>query len=605
MVMQIGSTGVDDLAQMMSYSPQARAMNDAQLANAMQMRTVDPWTAIGKAINIIAAKRGQKKLDEAQTQSEAAKKQAIDDYLGGRGDVQSLVRALGPREAREVVGLGPQQAEQQERFEMVESPYGRGGIGQRSSLTGKISGYQPPQKEPGPGKLTAMYHPDTGEQMAVTEREALAMAEKGFLPGTPDKRKEFQQQPDKLRAEFQKQSGKFVDTQNAFRTVTALLDRGTPAGDHSAIFAYMKVIDPTSTVREGEYATVENTGSWSDRLRQTYNKAVGGEKLTPEQRKDFQTSAAQMYLGAVGEQERNREYYEGLAQRHGIDTRDIGRAYIDQDLYQRFLGGDRPYEVKVQLGGTGEDQPVRSGPKEMGIGPEAAIGREAVQPPQLPDLTAMDDAEFAQFQTPEMMANFSPEQLQTLATEWDRRQQEQESQFALTASPIPGAEPRGPDPRARPEMPLVPGAGATGPDPRNRPGAGPGAPFPSGPVPRAQPDFPVPGVGGGPDPRARPDDFPVPGVGGGPVPRERVPPSPLPGLQEHDRRVFERAGLAVQGALEEAPMPAATKQQISELLSVGDVHGALRILQSNVMPDRPETWRVRERLAFLAEMMGG
>lgn len=40
----------------------------------------------------------------------------------------------------------------------------------------------------------------------------------------------------------------------------------TPAADMAIIFSYMKMLDPTSVVREGEYATVQNAGSLPTRL---------------------------------------------------------------------------------------------------------------------------------------------------------------------------------------------------------------------------------------------------------------------------------------------------------------------------------------------------
>jgi hypothetical protein len=60
---------------------------------------------------------------------------------------------------------------------------------------------------------------------------------------------------------------------------------GTPQSDISLIYAYMKLQDPGSTVREGEFATAQNAGGIGDSIRNQYNKLVRGEGfLTPDQR---------------------------------------------------------------------------------------------------------------------------------------------------------------------------------------------------------------------------------------------------------------------------------------------------------------------------------
>lgn len=46
--------------------------------------------------------------------------------------------------------IDQQYAKPTETFETVQSPYGRGGVGQRNSVTGQISGYQPPEGKGGP-----------------------------------------------------------------------------------------------------------------------------------------------------------------------------------------------------------------------------------------------------------------------------------------------------------------------------------------------------------------------------------------------------------------------------------------------------------------------
>lgn len=49
----------------------------------------------------------------------------------------------------------------------------------------------------------------------------------------------------------------------SWRTLHSNAALGTPAGDIAVIYAYMKLQDPTSVVREGEFATAQNAGEYT------------------------------------------------------------------------------------------------------------------------------------------------------------------------------------------------------------------------------------------------------------------------------------------------------------------------------------------------------
>ncbi len=97
----------------------------------------------------------------------------------------------------------------------------------------------------------------------------------------------------------------------------------SPAGDLALIFNYMKVLDPGSTVREGEFATAQNSGSIPEQLMAQYNKIVTGERLVPEIRADFVNRAGQLYKGASGLQEQTNNRYSDIASQYGYDPERI------------------------------------------------------------------------------------------------------------------------------------------------------------------------------------------------------------------------------------------------------------------------------------------
>jgi hypothetical protein len=69
---------------------------------------------------------------------------------------------------------------------------------------------------------------------------------------------------------------------------------GNGVGDISLIYQYMKMLDPDTGVREGEYANASQTGGIPDRIVNTYNKMVSGERLSDKQRADFVNEAGRL-----------------------------------------------------------------------------------------------------------------------------------------------------------------------------------------------------------------------------------------------------------------------------------------------------------------------
>lgn len=79
----------------------------------------------------------------------------------------------------------------------------------------------------------------------------------------------------------------FQTVSSAVNKVAESYKAKTAAGDMGMIFGLMKVLDPGSTVREGEFATAQNTVGVPDKVRNLYNRALSGDLLSPSQRDDF------------------------------------------------------------------------------------------------------------------------------------------------------------------------------------------------------------------------------------------------------------------------------------------------------------------------------
>ena len=83
------------------------------------------------------------------------------------------------------------------------------------------------------------------------------------------------------------------------------------------IFAFMKIIDPGSVVRESEFATAASTGSAMTRLQAFYTRILDGERLTDGQKEDFTRQATNLaretHLDLLGQIKSFRERGERLA----------------------------------------------------------------------------------------------------------------------------------------------------------------------------------------------------------------------------------------------------------------------------------------------------
>lgn len=104
-----------------------------------------------------------------------------------------------------------------------------------------------------------------------------------------------------------------------YRNVQAAASQPSAAGDLSLIFAFMKMLDPGSVVREQEFANAQNAAGVPDQVRNAYNKAISGQRLNPTQRQDFLNQAAQLATNAEGRITGTTRKYQDIARQYGYD----------------------------------------------------------------------------------------------------------------------------------------------------------------------------------------------------------------------------------------------------------------------------------------------
>lgn len=117
-----------------------------------------------------------------------------------------------------------------------------------------------------------------------------------------------------LRKEYDTQSKSFVNARIGFEKLQeASLGGPSAAKDLSLIFGYMKLLDPTSVVRESEQASASNAAGVPERIRNIWNRTLTGQRLTPEQRLDFISSGRRLFLPYIADQTQREEFYGNLA----------------------------------------------------------------------------------------------------------------------------------------------------------------------------------------------------------------------------------------------------------------------------------------------------
>lgn len=184
-----------------------------------------------------------------------------------------------------------------------------------------------------------LFNQDNRSAMGVLEEEPMSpegrlefdirrgFLEPGAIPRTAEdvqkgEERRFKQSMD-LRKEFTKNSQQFVTQRDSYNRILASAEDPSPAGDLALIFNYMKVLDPGSTVREGEFATAQNSAGIPERVRAQYNKIISGERLSDKTRTDFVGRSGKLFNKALQTQKRRVKQFEGIARRAKLLPEDV------------------------------------------------------------------------------------------------------------------------------------------------------------------------------------------------------------------------------------------------------------------------------------------
>lgn len=195
------------------------------------------------------------------------------------------------------------------------------------SVTTQPADMTQPQITTKPGQVTQTTQPTQPSASTTTspniKKFGLTEPDKRLREG--DLRKEYNALPD-IKA--------YNEVNTAYKQIKVSTERPSPANDLAAATKFMKLLDPNSVVRESELIMAVEASGLADRISNTGNRILKGEKLTPTQRKDFFDAATQFYKIAEDK-------------KRAIDTQytNIG---IESDLnYKNIIPGIKTFNPKT------------------------------------------------------------------------------------------------------------------------------------------------------------------------------------------------------------------------------------------------------------------
>ena len=221
----------------------------------------------------------------------------------------------------------------------------------------------PPIREPNINATLAtsdLYTPESRKEYRDTG-DASVLVEIPQKIATLSTGEKFKQEKE-LRTEFETRSKEFKGLTDAFGRILVGAQDQSGLGDMTIIFNYMKMLDPTSTVREGEYAAAEDTQGLPEWVSVMYNKTIDvsrgkgsrAEVFGQIGRQRFVSMTEALFREKFAIYQRQADHMTKLADNYGLDVGNIVLEYapviLDDNGNPEFIQiGTRtiPYDPDV------------------------------------------------------------------------------------------------------------------------------------------------------------------------------------------------------------------------------------------------------------------
>jgi len=200
--------------------------------------------------------------------------------------------------------------------------------------------------------------PEEGKFMLA--KTDIPVDDKELKKATRDLRKEYLGNPAVKAAQ---------EVTAAYKKVQSAAENPSAAADLSLIFNYMKLLDPGSVVREGEFATAQNAAGIPDRIRNQYNRVIEGTRLGPAQRQDFVTQAGNVYQAQLESLAPVQDFYRQIAKESGIPESAVMYRFTQPTAPRRLAEQGSPQPAVATEEGAPKIGAVESGYRFKGGDP--------------------------------------------------------------------------------------------------------------------------------------------------------------------------------------------------------------------------------------------
>jgi hypothetical protein len=334
-----------------SWTQQLAPLISGIAGQAMGSRLDEKQLKLVEALRGKSAEETQKIIELSKTDPNAALAIASNaETAQGRAFAPALMNNLIPKTPDDVA-----------KFKYAQTPEGGGFKGSYNDFANQMNEYQKLQAANDAKRLSL-------EGQRVGLDAARFNLEKNKTEVNPAEAP--------LRTSFLNQAAPHIQISQAYRKIENAPD--TAAGDMSKIFGFMKILDPGSTVREGEYASAENARGVPDTVRAQYNKVSTGQRLTPNQRKEFTQAAADLVKSQEQQFGEMAKYYTEISATNRINPANV--------IYN-------PYK----------DLNLQTTPPKM---PKPAANQPLPAPAAAAPQKSQLDPKLLQFMTPEQQALF-------------------------------------------------------------------------------------------------------------------------------------------------------------------------------------------------------
>lgn len=171
------------------------------------------------------------------------------------------------------------------------------------------------------GATLGLTKAQTGQAIALTKKYNQDTQNAILEAATGDPAKRFDAET-KLRGEYVAGTKDATATVDAYRKMTA--SDPNSVGDIALVYGFMKMLDPTSVVREGEFATAQNAAGVPERVMNLYNKALEGKNRLPDGQRAKILAQAKSLAGTAEEKRgKERERLAPVLRTYKLDEKNV------------------------------------------------------------------------------------------------------------------------------------------------------------------------------------------------------------------------------------------------------------------------------------------